>query len=103
MKETKTITEVYNETVNLIDDSVKYLPFCTGISLQEKSISELSKLIPWIKGVKNNYAENGDETMAKNYLYLQSSVYALLISRKLSTVNLLQNADSMQNIRYFII
>lgn len=77
MTKTKTITEIYNETVINVDESVKFLAFSTDISLQEKKHDELLNLIPWIKRAKKAYADNEEEKEAKNFLYLQSAVYSL--------------------------
>lgn len=73
----KTISEIYTETVELIEGSMKYLPFCRDIELQREAAENLLALIPWIKSAKYTYAEQGEEKQADNFLYLQCSVYAV--------------------------
>ncbi len=78
MNDTKTIPEIYKTTIELGDKSLEYLPLSTNITLQENMVEELSKLIPWIKGAKAKLAESGDGEKANNFLYLQSTIYALI-------------------------
>ncbi|EMS84716.1 hypothetical protein [Leptospira noguchii] len=74
----KSIKEVYDEAIEIIDESRKYLPFSRDIEFQKESLKKLREQISWIKSAKAIYAGALDETNANNYLYLQSCAYALI-------------------------
>ncbi|TGK46267.1 hypothetical protein [Leptospira kanakyensis] len=78
MIDKKTIPEIYNATIELGDKSSEYLPFSTDITLQENMVDQLFQLIPWIKGAKNQLAQTGTGEKANKFLYLQSTIYALI-------------------------
>ncbi|MBM9548423.1 hypothetical protein JWG40_15455 [Leptospira sp. 201903074] len=75
---TKTIPEIFNETIKSADKSLDYLPFSTDTTLQENILVELNQLIPWIKSAKLSLAQIGDGEKANEFLYLQSSIYSLI-------------------------
>lgn len=76
-EETKSIEQIFEEAKEIINDSLKFLPFCRDAELQEQAASKLEAHVLWVKSAKFEFVKNAEENRANQFLQLQCTLYAV--------------------------